>query len=179
MTHPGTTPTATDKPLLTLDHDVAAALSNGLGLHPMKFFFELDSVTEFLLHEIAHALSLGVEIRRYFDVTISERLARVCPLRADRRNEACVLAAEWIFYGYTKTRPLLAELRDAANGQQVPQRWLDRARKSRRALVLADQIARWALEHGVLAKTGAPTDLAFTDLRRRIRETPERPRSRA
>lgn len=168
------------KPLFTLDHDVGATISNGFGLlRSLDFFFKPPAArTEHLVHEIIHAVSLGVAIRRDFDVTIEHCLSTVRPLRADRRNEAYVLAAEWIFYSYTDRPIRVAQIDEVGRDQDVPGRWLDRARKSRRALILAERLARWALEHGVLVKTGLPTDLAFADLRRRIRETPVRPRSR-
>ena len=137
------------------------------GLISLPLFTGHEAHTEYLLHEAGHAISLGIPVEGRFSTEVHRRLKWAGAFGSDTRNEAYVLGAEWILYGYAAHSITRAEILTVAKGQDVPVAMLDAACRSRRSLKLAHQIAAWALENGVFVIC-TETIGSFTELQAQI-----------
>ena len=143
------------------------------GLISLPLFTGHEAHTEYLLHEAGHAISLGIPVEGRFSGDVHRRLKYAAAFGSDIRNEAYVLGAEWILYGYAARPITRAEILTVAKSQEVPVSMLDAACQSRRSLELALAIFRWALTEQVFV-TCADTCVALGDLQ--IRLSNHRPR---
>jgi hypothetical protein len=131
--------------MIKLNFERGSALNRELHIDSAGRFFvrEIESETEMLVHDVAHAMSLGISVGPYFNEAIDNVLYDVARLGSDVRNESYVLAAEYCIYLQTASPILLRSLYKEARAQDVSRKLLQHALASSRAKEVARKTYNW------------------------------------